>query len=374
MKIGIDSRAANWYRGTGIGTYSYQLINSLNKIDSLNDYLLFMPQSAKCDINFNKNFSIKNITQNMKGNFWDEVNIPNILKNQDIDLYHVPQNGVGLPKNKICPFIITLHDIIPCKMPETVGESYLKIFTEQMPKIISNCDGIITVSYYSKQDIMKYFNFPGEKIFVTPLANEEIYKPLDKIQCKNFINQNYHIDGDYILYVGGFSPRKNITGLIESFKNFLVKIKRTDIKLIIAGSKGKSYPIYKKRAEDLKIEENVVFPGFIPLEHMPMLYNASKLFVYPSLYEGFGLPPIEAMACGVPIIASNLTSIPEVVSDAGILVNPYDIDELTLAMYHVFSNEILEKQLIKKSLYRSSEFSWKKTASKTLSAYESILL
>jgi hypothetical protein len=113
MKIGIDSRAANWYRGTGIGTYTYQVINSLNKIDFFNEYLLFMPKNSNCNIRFNNNYKIKNISQDMEGNFWDEVNIPNILKSKDIDLYHVPQNGIGLPKEKTCPFIITLHDIIP---------------------------------------------------------------------------------------------------------------------------------------------------------------------------------------------------------------------------------------------------------------------
>lgn len=373
MKIGIDSRAAKWYRGTGIGTYSYQLINSLNKIDSHNEYLLFMPESNNLSIKFKKNFIIKNISQNMYNNFWDEVNIPNILKIKDIDLYHVPQNGIGLPKTKTCPFVITLHDIIPYKMPETVGERYLKIFTEEIPRIIPMCDGIITVSHYSKQDIVNYFNFPPEKIFVTHLANEDIYKPLDKISCKKFIKKTYHIEDDYILYVGGFSPRKNIVGLIEAFSKLISKFKNTKIKLVIAGSKGKSYSVYKKAVEDLSIQNKVIFPGFIPLEHMPLLYNASKLFVYPSLYEGFGLPPIEAMACGIPIIASNLTSIPEVVGDAAMLINPYDIEELSNAMYHVIENKNLENQLIKKSLLRSSHFNWIKTAEKTQKAYESII-
>ncbi|MCY6355524.1 glycosyltransferase family 4 protein [Clostridium sp. ZS2-4] len=373
MKIGIDSRAAKCYRGTGIGTYSYQLINSLNKIDSHNEYLLFMPESNNLSIKFNQNFIIKNISQNMNGNFWDEVNIPNILKIKDIDLYHVPQNGIGLPKTKACPFVITLHDIIPYKMPETVGEQYLKIFTKEIPRIIPMCDGIITVSHYSKQDIVNYFNFPPEKIFVTHLANEDIYKPLNKHTCKEFIKKTYAIEDDYILYVGGFSPRKNIVGLIDAFSKLISKSKNTKIKLVIAGSKGKSYSKYKKKAEDLRIENNVIFPGFIPLEHMPILYNASKIFVYPSLYEGFGLPPIEAMACGIPIIASNLTSIPEVVGDAAMLINPYDIEELSNAMYYIIENKTLENQLIKKSLLRSSHFNWIKTAEKTKKAYESII-
>lgn len=368
MKIGIDSRAAKWYRGTGIGTYSYQLINSLNKIDSYNDYLLFMPNNSCYDINFNSNFEIKNITQDIQGNFWDEVNIPNILKSEDIDIYHVPQNGIGLPNDKTCPFVITLHDIIPYKMPETVGERYLEIFLREMPKIIPLCDGIITVSDYSKQDIIKAFNFPKEKIFVTHLAHEDIYIPLKKDYCKDFIAKHYSINDDFILYIGGFSPRKNIVGLIQAFS----KINQKNLKLVIAGNKGKSYELYKSTAENYNVSSNVLFPGFIPLEHMPIFYNASKLFVYPSLYEGFGLPPIEAMACGTPIIASNLTSVPEVVKDAGILINPYDIDELAEAMKRVLQDSFLRKDLARKALLKSSEFSWLKTADNTLNAFKSI--
>jgi glycosyltransferase involved in cell wall biosynthesis len=372
MKIGIDGRAAKWYRGTGIGTYTYQLINSLNDTDKYNDYLLFMPESCDCNIQFGKNFNVKNISENSTGEFWDEVNIPNILQDCDIEIYHVPQNGVGLPKDKRCPMVITLHDVIPYKMPETVGPTYLKIFQEQMPDIISKCDGIITVSQYSKEDIVKTFNFPKEKIFVTYLAPEEIYKPLDKNISKALIKDFYSIDGDYILYVGGFSPRKNILGLIEAFSKLVTSYK-SDIKLVIAGKKGKSYNLYRNRAEELHVEDKVIFPGFISLEHLPHLYSASSLFVYPSFYEGFGLPPVEAMACGVPVIASNMTSIPEIVGDSAILINPNDIEDLYNSMLKVLQDNKLSESLILKGFMRSSELSWKETARQTAIAYNKII-
>jgi glycosyltransferase involved in cell wall biosynthesis len=372
MKIGIDGRAAKWYRGTGIGTYTYQLISSLNDIDKINEYMLFMPESTNCDISFNRNFQIKNITEGNKSSFWDEVNIPNILMDRDIELYHVPQNGVGLPKDKHCPFVITLHDVIPYKMPETVGETFLKIFNEDMPNIVSKCDGIITVSEFSKEDIAKAFNFPKKKIFVTHLAAEDIYRPLDNKECSDFIKSRYGIDGDYILYVGGFSPRKNIIGLIEAFSKLITKYKK-DIKLVIAGKQGKSYAIYKKKTQDLGIEDSVLFPGFIEVDHLPKLYNASKLLAYPSFYEGFGLPPVEAMACGTPVITSNVTSIPEVLGDSAIFINPNDVDALCNSMYEVLNNEELAESLILKGLVRSSELSWNKTAKNTLLAYNKII-
>jgi glycosyltransferase involved in cell wall biosynthesis len=372
MKIGIDGRAAKWYRGTGIGTYTYQLISSLNDIDKINEYMLFMPESTNCDISFNRNFQIKNITEGNKSSFWDEVNIPNILMDRDIELYHVPQNGVGLPKDKHCPFVITLHDVIPYKMPETVGETFLRIFNEDMPNIVSKCDGIITVSEFSKEDIANAFSFPKEKIFVTHLAAEDIYRPLDKKECSDFIKSRYGIDGDYILYVGGFSPRKNIIGLIEAFSKLITKYKK-DIKLVIAGKQGKSYAIYKKKTQDLGIEDSVLFPGFIEVDHLPKLYNASKLLAYPSFYEGFGLPPVEAMACGTPVITSNVTSIPEVLGDSAIFINPNDVDALCNSMYEILNNEELAESLILKGLVRSSELSWNKTARNTLLAYNKII-
>lgn len=372
MKAGIDGRAAKWYRGTGIGTYTHQLISSLNELDRLNKYLLFMPENSISDISFNQNFQIRNITEGSKSNFWDEVNIPNILIDKDIELYHVPQNGVGLPKEKICPFVITLHDVIPYKMPETVGESYLKIFNEEMPDIVSRCDGIITVSQFSKDDIANAFNFPKEKIYVTHLAAESIYRPLDKEECSSLIKNQYDISGDFIIYVGGFSPRKNIIGLIEAFSMLRKKYKK-DTKLVIVGKQGKSYSIYKKRTQALGIEENVLFPGFIPIEHMPALYNASKLLVYPSFYEGFGLPPVEAMACGVPVITSNVTSIPEVLGTSAVFINPHDADQLCEAMLNVLSNDILRDKLIMSGLVRSSELSWHNTAKETLLAFSKII-
>jgi len=372
MKIGIDARAAKWYRGTGIGTYSYQLIHSLNKIDNYNDYLLYVPDDCKLAIPFKKNFQIKKIKQDNQNNFWSEVDTHNPLIDKSMDIYHVPQNGVGLPALKSCPLVITLHDVIPYKMPDTVSAQYLKIFKEKLPNIIPLCDGIITVSEYSKEDIIKVFNFPREKIYVTHLASEDIYKPYDKTFSKSIIEKNYSITGDYILYIGGFSPRKNIVGLLNSFSLLLPRLKK-DMKLVIAGSKGKSYDIYKKRAQDLKIDKNVIFPGFISMEHIPFMYNACELFVYPSFYEGFGLPPIEAMACGVPVIASNATSIPEIVKDSTLLVDPYDIDDLSEKMYNVLHDSDLRESLITKGLKRAAELTWEHTAADTLTAYQSIL-
>jgi glycosyltransferase involved in cell wall biosynthesis len=373
MRIGIDGRAAKWYRGTGIGTYTYQLINCLNKIDRINNYTVFMPEDSRSEMGLKRNFKLNDIKySNSKDTFWDEVATPNILKNEQVQLYHIPQNGVGLSSKCNCKFVITLHDIIPYRMPETVSDRYLKLFSEYIPKIIPKCDGIITVSNFSKADIMKAFDFPEDKIYVTSLASEDIYKPLNKYISKYIAKKYYFIEGDFILYVGGFSPRKNIIGIIKSFSKFISLYKKP-IKLVIAGNKGKSYALYKKCAEELNIQDKVIFPGFISIKHLPYIYNAAKLFVYPSFYEGFGLPTIEAMACGIPVITSNRTSIPEVVGENAALIDPENYEELCEAMINIISDEKLYDKLSKSGIERSKQFSWKKTAEQTLNIYGKII-
>lgn len=366
MKIGIDGRAARWYRGTGIGTYAYELINNINKMDRINDYLLFLPDDNPKDLNLSPNFEINLISEVKKDNFWEEVDIPNILNNTGIDIYHVPQNGIGLPQEKKCPFVITLHDVIPYKMPETVGPQYLDIYKKEIPDIIPLCDGIITVSSYSKNDISETLGFPQDKIYVTHLAAEDIYLPMDRNWCRDIIKKKYKIENEFILYVGGFSPRKNIKGLIQAFSILKSKMDRK-LKLVILGKKGRSYYDYRDLAINLNMKEDVIFPGFIPVEELPFFYNAAKIFCYPSFYEGFGLPPLEAMACGTPAVVSNCTSIPEVLGDDAVYINPSNIDEIAEKLLMLINDENLYKSISIKGLIRSSMYSWKKTAAETIS-------
>ncbi|MGL5822830.1 MAG: glycosyltransferase family 4 protein [Sarcina sp.] len=371
MNISMDCRAANIYRGTGIGNYTYQLLNNINLIDKENKYNICISENSALDINLQENFSIQYSNKFKKNNFWDNIKEPINLSN-NTNLHHNPQNGVGLLENINIPQSITLHDIIPLKMPETVSDAYFKIFDTEISKILSNANGIITVSNYSKNDIHQTLNYPLEKIFVTHLAAEKQYKILNENLCTQILKEYYNLEPNYILYVGGFSPRKNILGLINSFelaKHFLPK----NTKLIIIGQKGISYITYQNRVNELNLENDVIFTGFIKNEHMPIFYNLAKVLIYPSFYEGFGLPPLEAMACGTPVIASNLTSIPEVLEDAALLINPYDEIALAESIKEIFSNTLLENTLIQKSILHSNKFDWKNTARTTLDAFYHIM-
>lgn len=365
MNIGIDARAARWYRGTGIGTYTYQLIWNINQMDKLNRYLLFLPDENISDLNPGDNIDIKLISEDKKDNFWEEIDIPNILTDTKIDVYHVPQNGIGLPREKNCPFVITLHDVIPYKMPETVGPQYLDIYTREVPWIINNCDAVVTVSNYSKEDIAKTLHFPEDRIYVTHLAAEDIYYPRNKAVCKAIVKDRYGIDNDFILYVGGFSPRKNIKGLIQAFGRIKPKLP-LGYKLVILGKKGRSYYDYRDLAYNLKLKEDVIFTGYVPVDELPIFYNAASIFCYPSFYEGFGLPPLEAMACGTPTISSRVTSMPEILGDDVIYIDPNSIDDISERILNLVEDEKLRFEMSFKGLRRSSIYSWKKTAVETI--------
>ena len=371
MKICIDGRAATLYRGTGIGNYTYQIIKNLHQIDFLNEYNILTPEASSLKLPKKNNFNYLSSSTNDKKNFWEFINAKNPKENIIGDVYHIPQNGIGFSKPKDIKTVITLHDIIPMKMPDTVSETFLKIFNENIQNILDNTDGIITVSNFSKEDISKTFSYPKEKIFVTHLAAEEIYTPLNKFHSSQYLKKHYGIDRDFLLYVGGFSPRKNILGLIEAF-NLVKNSYKRDLKLVIIGTKGPSYEIYRKKVDELNLSSSVIFTGFIPIDDMPIFYSASKALVYPSFYEGFGLPPIECMACGTPVIASNLTSMPEVCQDAALLVDPYDVDEIKENILTLLNNHKFYSLMIYKGLSHSSKFNWKKTAYNTLEVYKHI--
>lgn len=367
MRIAIDARGANWYSGTGIGTYTSQIIKHMIQNDEENTYLLYwwgLNYNSYC----NNNVSI-NIVSKKHRKFFEEYYFPESLKNNSIDIYHVPQNGIGLPAKKSCIYVSTIHDLIPYVMPETVGKGYLKRFISAMPQIIQNSNIIITVSEFSKKDIMRIFNVDGSKIKVTPLAAEEYFRPMNKEAAKLYLKNKYNVRSDFILYVGGFSPRKNVRSILLAFSRIYEKLSK-DYKVVILGSASDDHSYLIALCESLNISDKVIFTGYVPYEDLPYFYNSCSVFVYPSLYEGFGLPPLEAMSCGVPVITSNLSSIPEVVGESALLINPFDTEELKNAIELVLEDPSLQEKLSNEGYMHSKLFSWKKTAENTLKIYK----
>ena len=370
MKIAIDARSATLHHGTGIGTYTENLISEILSLNSKDEFTLF------CSGKFNKNFNTKNSTiiysSGRHGSFYEKYYIPNELNRTHVDLYHIPQNGIGFNFDTDIPTIVTIHDLIPYIMPETVGPGYLDRFLRDMPNIIAKSSGILTVSEHSKKDILKFFSFyPKDKVFVTPLAANTNFKPLNKTACKLYVEKIYNIKTPYILYIGGFSLRKNAIGLIKAFIKVYKNLNKP-YKLLIGGPLKDEGIKLSAFVKENNMEDKIIFAGYIDDNILPVLYSGCDAFVYPSFYEGFGLPPLEAMSCKAPVITSNLTSIPEVTKDNAILINPYKLEELERALVTLLNNECLKNTLSRKGYLRSLEFNWRKTAQNTLNVYRQL--
>jgi glycosyltransferase involved in cell wall biosynthesis len=363
MKIALDARGINLYDGTGIGTYTKNLV--LNLINSKeNQYKLYWSKD-KLNNYIKDNVDLV-LTSSKSQKFFNESFIPNDINRSNVDLYHVPQNGIGLSEKISCKKIITIHDLIPYIMPETVGKGYIKKFFQEMPQLMSLTNSILTVSECSKKDIIKFFNIDSDKIFVTPLAADKKYKPLNKSLCKDYVKEKYKISKPSILYLGGFSERKNVRQLILAFLKICNSLK--DKYCLVLGGARKD--IGTQLYEEFKHNDNIIFTGYIDSKDLPFLYNAADIFVYPSLYEGFGLPPLEAMSCGTAVISSNLSSIPEVVGDAGILIDPYNIIQLEDSIATLLNNPDIRMSYINKGLKRAQLFNWENTSKLTEIAYE----
>ncbi|MGL4742597.1 MAG: glycosyltransferase family 4 protein [Sarcina sp.] len=370
MKILIDSRGANLYRGTGIGTYTHNLLNKLLKTDSTNEYNLFCCGDSYKDYNAKNSKIIMSSKKHKK--FFEEHYMPYYANKNNIDIFHVPQNGIGLTNNPNTLNIATIHDLIPYVLPETTGPSYLKNFLQKVPTIIESCDGIITVSEYSKLDILKFFpSFPSNRIFVTPLAANETFKVQDKKETLKLVQTRFNFDCNYIMYIGGFSTRKNVLGLIKSFNKICDNL-TTPTKLLIVGGLREEGKKLETFSQTLKHKDKIIFTGFIEEDYLPTLYSACSLLVYPSFYEGFGLPPLEAMTCGTPALSARTTSIPEVVGIDELLFNPNDNLEFESKLIQILNSKNTLDLLTKKVLERANLFTWENTAQKTLAAYQEL--
>ncbi len=364
MKIGILIRSTKG-RATGIDRYSQEIVKSM-PLNNTHEYNIISNEKIELQ-NITGNKIFPDVSPFLKTYSW-YLSIPFRLKNMDIDIIHNMSQAptfFGFDKKNI----LTVHDLTPFIVPEYHPLSRSLLYKALLGRTLKFSDRIIAVSEQTKKDLVNVMNIPEEKINVIYEAANEQFKPMDKEYCRNSLNR-YNISSPFVLYVGTLEPRKNIPTLIQAF----YKIKKFGInhKLVIAGKRGWDYKEILETVKNLKLQKNVLFTGYILEEDLPVLYNAADLFVYPSLYEGFGLPPLESMACGTPVITSNTSSLPEVVGDAGIMVDPYDVDGLSKSIYEVLTNDGIREDRIKRGLKRAKLFGWEITAKETLQVYEEV--
>lgn len=379
MKIGIDiSQLA--YPGTGVATYTQNLVENLLKIDKENEYVLFYSSLRKhgsqitrfdsVDPRRKSGMTIRNyrIPPILLESLWNRLHLlPIETFTGKLDVFHTSD---WLEPPSRCPKVTTIHDLTVLKYPETFtargGHDIVANQKRKLELVKKESKIIIAVSENTKQDIVDLLKISEERIRVVYEAADEIFGKQEARSKKQEVMKKYGISGKYILAVGTREPRKNLERVIEAYKLLLSQY--PDLSLVIAGKYGWGDEKLNIKNKQSLIPRNkkLKILGFVPKEDLVELYAGAEVFVYPSLYEGFGLPVLEAMASGCPVVTSNVSSLPEVAGDAGILVDPNNVEDIAQGIKKALEQR---EPLIKKGLVQASKFSWEKTAQETLKIY-----
>ncbi len=382
MQIGIDiSTLVNHGQDIGAGRYIFNLVENLLKIDNVNSYLLtgryltsdYMSIARELTAGYPASKVKLKLypTTQKKLKYWDLFRFPPYeFLGARAEVMHFPDFLVSPTLNR--NIVLTINDLAFVRFPEFNFGWFIKKYTKEVRNNARRAKKVIAISESTKNDIVNFFSINPSKIEVIYPAAGKIFRKLKKEDTDKSITDRYNAGKKYILSVGTIEPRKNYVALIESY-NVLREEYGTNVKLVIVGRTGwKSEATYQKR-EDSPYREDILFLGRVEDRDLVQLYNQAELFVYPSVFEGFGLPPLEAMSCGLPVIASDASSLPEVVGGAGILVPPKDTGRLASAIMSVLEDSSLKEKLSSKSIKQASRFSWDKNARKTLKAYSKAL-
>jgi glycosyltransferase involved in cell wall biosynthesis len=290
-----------------------------------------------------------------------------------LDLLHVPY--WGSPLQPATPTIVTVHDVIPLVLPAYRGGALVRAYTHLVAAAARRADFVLTDSVAAQQDIVRCLGIPARRVRAIHLATDDRFRPLADPAALVALSQKYDLPDRYLLYLGGFDQRKNVPVLLCAFARFVAQ--QGEARLVVAGGLPDEdsifFPDPRRIAQELNLGKTVQFTGWVPDKEKPAVYAGAVAFVFPSRYEGFGLPPLEAMACGTPAIVSAATSLPEVIGDGGLLVATDDIDGLAKAMSRLWNNVDLRATLRQRALVRAARFCWAKTARETLEVYERVV-
>ena len=394
MKIGIDIRSLLDKEPSGVGEYTLNLLQHIFAIDQKNEYVLFYNAFKKNqDILIQENFKDKFSNVRIKS-----YGLPNRFLNPLLGFLNFPKvdkliNGVDLffapnfhflALSRKCKKVVAIHDISFRIYPELFSfkkQLWHSRFFVKAKKFITKADKIMAVSENTKRDLEKFYNIPADKIQVAHSAiSKDFYDFKAQVLNKNFgqdlieIKNKYKLPDDFILSLSTLEPRKNIVSTIRAFD----KLKNSNLErfkklhLVIAGGRGWKYKDIYQQASLSPYKDQIFFTGYLDRKDKPYVYHLADLFVWPSFYEGFGFPPLEAMASGTAVVTSIASSLPEVVEDAAMLVNPYDVGEIAKAIELVLEDQQLKQDLITRGFSQIEKFSWSEAAKKTVSVFESL--
>lgn len=367
--IWIDGYEANVPQRLGSGRVAFELLKNIEKIDKQNDYLILLPSEPLADLPKERPGWQYKILKPKK--LWTRIALPLFLFKSKLkpDVFFSPTHYS--PWFSPVKRVVTIFDLSYLRFPEMFEPKDLYQLTNWTKQSIEKASQIVTISQSSKKDIIKTYKIDPKKVTVCyPGYNEELFRPVSDKQKIAQVLDKYQIDSPYILFIGTVQPRKNLKRLIQA----MVKI--DNLKLVVVGkTSGEGRQAWKfeeivELPKKLEIEDKVIFTGFVPNEDMLYLLNGATAFVLPSLWEGFGIPVVDAMACGVPVIVSNTSSLPEVAGKAGLYVDPNSVDQIEQAIRLISTDKKMHAKLSKLALEQAKKFSWKKMAKQLIEVLE----
>jgi glycosyltransferase involved in cell wall biosynthesis len=376
MKIGIEGQRLFRQKKHGMDMVALELIRNLQAIDSVNDYVLFIkPDVDDKVINETENFKIVKLRGGFYP-FWEQIALPKAAKKAGCDLLHCTSNTA--PVFSTIPLVVTLHDIIYMEtgflkilqgsgtLYQKFGNVYRKLV---VPRILKKCRKIITVSHFEKNRIAQFFGI-SNSTQLTAVYNgvSEHFKPITDEQELSRVQKKYGLPEHYFFFLGNTDPKKNTKGTLKAFSDFL-KMTESNFYLVMLDYDKNELEKLLQEIGDPGLINRIVLTGYVVNTDLPAIYYRSKVFLYPSLRESFGIPILEAMACGTPVITSNTSSMPEVAGNAALLIDPSKPEEITAAMIRLINHEALSNELKIKGLAQAALFSWKNMAQQVLQIY-----
>jgi glycosyltransferase involved in cell wall biosynthesis len=367
MRVAIDTRKLHDF---GIGTYIRNLLRHLARLDRDSEYVaICRPEDASAIRALGSNFRPVP-TRSAPYSVREQWSIPLAVRREHVDVFHAPH--YVLPTLTPGRSVVTIHDCIHLMFPEYLPYRLAKQYARgMMYSATHRASRILTVSERSKRDILRFFSVPPEKIVVIYNAIDERFRIPPPEATMTQVRERYQLEDPFVLYVGNVKPHKNVERLIDAFA-LVVRQRADGLKLVIIGDEISKFQTLRRAVHRHQLHKQVRFLGFVPEDTLAVLYRLAGVFVFPSLYEGFGLPPLEAMACGAPVITSNVSSLPEVVGDAALLVDPYSSEAIAEAIGRVLGDPALAADLRRKGRARARDFSWHRSVARTLEIYREV--
>ncbi|MCX6021007.1 MAG: glycosyltransferase family 1 protein [Chloroflexi bacterium] len=370
MRIGIEFTSA-LRQGAGIGRFTRELVRALLTADPTGDYLLVHARTDKLiapDLPRPVPLHALPFGPRFQAILWQRLRLPVPVETftGPLDIFHAPD--YVLPPLRHAEGLVTVHDLSFVKRPECAAPSLRRYLEHAVPDAVRRASAVLTDSVSSRTDLIEWLGVPPERVHVVYGGVAPRFRPVDDTEERRRVAAKYGATRPFVLSVSTLEPRKNLITLIEAFALWRSRTEAPH-QLIIGGGPGWQYEGIYRRAEELRLGDAVVFPGFVDDADLPALLSQARVFAYPSLYEGFGLPPLEAMACGTPVIASTAPCLPEILGNAAILVDPMDVDALADALNRVASDNALRDDLSRRGRARAATFTWAGAAKQLMGVY-----